>query len=153
MKEHDFVRDHLTLAAAGALSPTEQRRVEEHLRQCETCRIEFGEWTQLAGALRELPIPMAPAKLVVQTQRLLAHAAVLKGKYAGRLGLALLISFSWMFAFVTFEFVRQLNSPLAKWLDVSSSTFWFIYIGVTWFATALAAGLLGKHWRQEGRTA
>ena len=45
-----------------------------------------------------------------------------------------------------------LATPLAQWLDVSSTTVWVAYIGVTWFATALAAGLLGKHWRQEGRT-
>jgi anti-sigma factor RsiW len=152
MKEHFVIRDLLTLAAADALAPDEQRRVEEHLRHCESCRAEFGEWMRLAGALKELPIPMAPAKLVIQTQRLLSHAAVLRGRQASQLGLAFLVLFSWMFAFVTFRFVRLLDIPLAQWLDVSSTTVWVLCIGVTWFATALAAGLLGKHWRQEGRT-
>lgn len=152
MNEHFVVRDLLTLAAAGALDPAEQRRVEEHLRQCESCRAELGEWTQLAYALKELPTPMASPKLVIRTQRLLLHAAALRGRQASRLGMALLIAFSWMFAFVTLGFVRLLDLPLAQWLDVSSTTVWIVYIGVTWFATALAAGLLGKHWRQEGRT-
>ncbi len=152
MKEHAVIRELLTLAAAGVLAPAEQRRVEEHLVHCESCRAEFDEWTQLSGLLKELPTPMAPSRLVIQTHRLLSHAAVLRGQQASRLGLALLILFSWMFAFVTLGFVRLLDIPLAQWLDVSSTTVWIAYIGVTWFATALAAGLLGKHWRQEGRT-
>jgi anti-sigma factor RsiW len=153
MKEHFIVRDLLTLAAADALTAAEQRLVEKHLRHCDACHAEFSEWMQLAGALRELPIPMAPARLVIQTQRLLSHAAVLKGRQASRFGLAFLVLFSWMSAFVTLRFVRLLDIPLARWLDVSSTTVWITYIGLTWFATALAAGMLGKHWRQEGRTA
>jgi anti-sigma factor RsiW len=140
------------IGVADALAPAEQRLVEKHLRHCDACRAELGEWMQLAGALRDLPIPMAPASLVIQTQRLLSHAAVLKGRQTSRFGLAFLVWFSWMFAFVTFRFVRLLDMPLAQWLDVSSTTVWVAYLGVTWFATALAAGLLGKHWRQEGRT-
>jgi anti-sigma factor RsiW len=153
MKEHFAIRDLLTLAAAELLTPAEQRRVEEHLSACEACRAELSEWTQLVGALKQLPIPMAPARLVTRTQRLLFHAALLKRQQASRLGLTLLILFSWMFAFATVQFIRLFDIPLAQWLDVSSTTVWIIYIGATWLATALAAGVLGRCWRQEGRTA
>jgi predicted anti-sigma-YlaC factor YlaD len=152
MNEHIYARDRLTLAAAGMLSPAEQRRVEAHLDHCEECRNELDEWAILTGALKELPIPQAPPRLVIQTQRLLSHAAAAKKSQASQLGLALLVVFSWMVAFMTVGFVRVFDLPLARWLDLSSTTLWIIYIGITWLATALAAGLLGKHWQREGRT-
>lgn len=152
MKEHIFVRDLLTLAAAGLLDDTEQRRVEAHLDHCEACRTELGEWALLAGALKELPTPQASPRLVIQTQRLLSHTAAAKKHQANQLGLALLVMFSWMIVFMTVGFVRMFDIPLARWLDVSSTTVWFTYVGITWFSTALAAGLLGQRFQREGRT-
>jgi len=152
MKEHLIVRDLLTLAAAGMLDPAEERRVQNHVGKCESCRAELGEWVHIAGALNELPTPQASPRLVIQTQRLLLHTASAKKRQASQLGMALLVAFSWMVAFMTLGFVRMLDMPLAQWLDVSSTTVWVTYIGITWFATALAAGLLGKHWQREGRT-
>jgi hypothetical protein len=90
--------------------------------------------------------------MVLQTQRLLRHATALRKQPGSRLGLALLVVFSWIFTFVSLGFIRLLDIPVALWLDVSSTTLWVSYIGLTWLATALAAGLLGKHWQQEGRT-
>ena len=152
MKEHSKTRDLLILAAAGALDPGDQRRVEEHLRQCEACPAELSAWIWLVGTLKELPTPQAPPRMILQTQRLLRHAAALRQQPASRLGLALLVVFSWMLTFVTVGFFWLLDIPVARWLDVSSTTVWVVYIGLTWLATALAAGLLGKHWQQEGRT-
>jgi anti-sigma factor RsiW len=152
MKEHIFVRDLLTLAAAGMLDAAEQRRVEAHLDHCEACRAEFGEWDLIAGALKEMPTPQAPARLILQTQRLLSHQEAARRHQASQLGLALLVVFSWMAAFMTVGFVRMFDIPLARWLDVSSTTLWVTYVGITWFSTALAAGLLGKRYLQEGRT-
>ena len=152
MNEHNRIRDLLTMAAAGLLDPPEQRQVEEHLQQCPICSSEFNKWSEIAGALRELPIPGAPAGLVLRTQRLLAQAAFAKQNRISRLGLALLIIFSWIVTFATFGFMQLLHAPLARWLDVSSTALWVTYLGLTLLATALAAGMLGKHWRQEGKT-
>jgi anti-sigma factor RsiW len=152
MDEHSVVRELLTLAAASALAPAEQRRVEEHLQRCEICHAELSGWMQLTKALEQLPIPMAPPRLVARTQRLLSHTAILQSRRSSRLGLALLTLFSWVFAIATVVFVRSLNIPLAQWLEVSSTTMWIIYFGATWFGTALAAGLLAKYWRQESGT-
>ena len=152
MKEHIKARDLLALSAAGVLDPAEERRVEAHLRHCESCRAEFSVWNLLAGALKDLPTPQAPPRMVLQTQRLLKHTAALRQQSGSKLWLAILVAFSWMVAFVTLGFVRLLDIPVAQWLDVSSTTLWVVYIGLTWLATALAAGLLGKHWQQEGKT-
>ena len=152
MKEHFIIRDLLSLAAAGMLEPSEQRRVDEHLRHCEACRAEFGAWTSLAGALKELPTPQAPPRLVFQTQRILVYAAAHRGYRWSRIGLACLILFSWLVTLATLACVGLLDIPVARWLDMPSTTVGVAYIGVTWLATALAAGLLGKHCRQEART-
>jgi anti-sigma factor RsiW len=151
MNEHFTVRDLLALAAADLLEPSEQRRIEKHLYTCETCRADFDEWTRLASALKELPTPQAPPRLVRQTQRILAYAASFQGHQLSRLGLTLLVLFSWIITLITFRFVSLLDIPLAKWLNISSTTIWVAYIGGTWLATALAVGLIGKHRQQEGK--
>jgi anti-sigma factor RsiW len=152
MKEHLVIRDLLGLAAAHLLEPAEEEQVQKHLNHCEACRAELGEWSRLAEALQGLPIPQAPPRLVLQTQHLLSQAARAQKGQTSRLALALLVVFSWMVAFMTVGLVRMFDMPLARWLDVSSTTVWIAYVGITWFATAIAAGLLGKHWQQEGRT-
>lgn len=152
MKEHLIVRELLTLAAADMLDPAEEARVQNHLRSCAECRAEQNEWGLIMGALQSVPIPQASPRLVLQTQRLLSHSISAKKNQASRLGLALLVVFSWMVTFMTVRFVRMFDIPLARWLDVPSSAVWFAYNGMTWLATALAAGLLAKHWQQEGRT-
>jgi anti-sigma factor RsiW len=152
MKEHLKARDLLVLAAAGVLEPAEHRRLEEHLFRCEACRAEFEEWSCLAGTLKDLPTPQAPPRMVLQTQRLLKHAASLRQKEGSKLWLALLVVSSWMLTFISVGFLWLLDIPIARWLDVSSTTLWVVYIGLTWLATALAAGMIGKHWQQEGRT-
>jgi anti-sigma factor RsiW len=158
MKEHLIVRDLLGLAAAGALDPPEQRRVEEHLRQCEECRAELNSWNRLAGALKDLPTPQAPHKLILQTRRLLEiHAAGGREHRESRLVLAFLATFSWVVMSLNWRLVRWLDIRLAHWLDVSSTAAWVAYIGVIWLATALAAGLMAKygliakHAQQEGK--
>jgi anti-sigma factor RsiW len=152
MKEHLITQELLTLAAAGVLNEAEQRQVEQHLQGCEACRAEFDEWIRVAGALKELPIPQAPPRLVVQTQRLLTHFAGIKRRQSSQAGIALLIASSWVFALMTIELFRLFDMPLAEWLKISATTAWITYIGLTWLAAAIAAGLLGKHWRREGRT-
>ena len=152
MKEHTVIRDLLALAAAHMLEPSEEERVQKHLNHCEACRTELHEWLLIAGALKELPLPQAPPRLATQTTRLLSHVAFARKQQASQLGIAFLIAFSWLVAFMTVEFFRLFDMSLAQRLNVSSTTVWVAYIGVTWLATALAAGLLGKHWQREGKT-
>ncbi len=153
MKEHAKVQALLTLAAAGALDPPDQQRVEAHLRNCKECRTELDSWTMLAATLKQLPTPQARPRMVLQTRRLLEIcAADSNGFHKNRLVPALLILFSWATMLLTFRVVRFFDMPVANWLDVSSTTVWIAFIGITWMATALPAGLIIKHLRREGRT-
>jgi anti-sigma factor RsiW len=153
MKDHSIVRDLLALASAGALSPSERQEVEEHLRHCEMCRAELNDWSRLVGALREIPTPQARPKMVLQTRRILEiYAAQGKGFYRSRLVPIVLVLFSWITMIMTWQVVHFLNVPLARWLDISSTTVWIAFIGITWPASALAACLLVKNSRQEGKT-
>jgi anti-sigma factor RsiW len=149
MKEHPIVRDLLSLAAAGILDPAEQRRVETHLHECESCRDELGGWIRLTGALKELPTPQAPPRLVLQTQRILAYASSCRSRQTSRVGLTILVLFSWVITYMTLKFVSLLNIPLAQWLNISSTTVWVTYIGMSWVATAFAVGALVKRRQQE----
>jgi anti-sigma factor RsiW len=152
MKEHAVIRDLLILAAAGALNPVEERRVEEHLRHCEECRIELNGWTRLAGALRQIPTPQAPSKLVFQTCRLLeARAAAIRARRGNWLAPALLILFSWIAAALNWRFIQLFDSQLSHRLNLSSATLWVVSIGITWLAAGIAACVLAKHSPREGR--
>jgi len=152
MKEHKEIRDLLSLAAAGVLDSDEQRRVEEHLLRCEACRAELNGWMSLASALEKVPTPQAPPDLVPQTRRLLERHSALASKRRETRLLPALVVFSWAMMILNFGLVRLLDAPLTRLLTISSATLWVAYIGITWLTTAVAAGLLVKHARQEGRT-
>ncbi len=153
MKEHIIIRDLLSLAAADALDPAEQRQVAEHLRLCEVCRAELDTWTRIAGVLRELPAPSVPPKLALQTRRRLeAHAAAGRSLHGSRFLPVFLVLFSWIVTVLTWRLMGLLDIPLIRWLDVSSTIGWVAYMGATWLVAALAAGLLGRHSQQEGKT-
>ncbi len=152
MKEHLIVRELLPLASADMLETDQEHLVQQHLLHCPECRAEYSQWNGIAGALKAIPIPQAPQRLVIQTRRLLYSTVSARKHQASKVGLSLLVIFSWMVAFMTLGFVRMLDVPLTRWLDVSSTTLWVVYIGISWFATALAAGILGKRYQQEGRT-
>jgi anti-sigma factor RsiW len=78
MNEHDAIVELLALAAAGVLSPEEERRVREHAARCAECAAELNRWQALAGEIGAVPVPQAPARLVAQTQARVA--AVLRSE-------------------------------------------------------------------------
>jgi anti-sigma factor RsiW len=149
MNEHAFVRDRLTLAAAGALDPAEQRRMEEHLRHCAGCRAEFEAWGRLGGALEALPTPQAPPGLLERTVRQLeARAAVRAERRYSRSLLAWVTVLGWAGTLLTW--------PLFQWLggvvDLPSQSVtevWIGYIVVSWMMTVVVAGLLAQRRRGE----
>jgi anti-sigma factor RsiW len=153
MKEHIEVRNLLSLAAADALNSAEQRQVERHLRQCEACRAEFNDWVGLTGALEKMPTPHAPANLVLRTRRLLERQAAVEKKQREMRFIPALVVFSWAAMYLNWRLVRLIDIPLTRWLDISATTMWTAYIGISWLATAaLAVGFLVQYARQEGRT-
>jgi anti-sigma factor RsiW len=145
MNQHAKFNNLLNLSAAGALEEDEHQQVQDHIVQCDSCHAEFSGWLKLINALKQLPTPQAPATLLLKTQRLLQLRMAARKEYRRNWAiLSFLILFSWMVAVLNWFFVRLLDIPLSRWLDVSSTTVWVAYIGLTWLATALAAGLLGK---------
>ena len=80
MSEHESHHDvagMLALAAAGALDGQEQRRLQEHVRECPVCRRELEIWSGYSQGLRQLPQPPIPAQLMERTRTRLVqeHAA------------------------------------------------------------------------------
>ncbi|HEY6554499.1 MAG TPA: zf-HC2 domain-containing protein, partial [Vicinamibacteria bacterium] len=63
----DHVTDRLGLAAAGALDPAEESRVQAHLAGCATCMAAAGQWRDLAEGLRSLPAPRPSRALLART--------------------------------------------------------------------------------------
>lgn len=158
MDEHAFVRDRLTLAAAGALDPAEQRQVEEHLRQCAGCRAEFQAWGRLGGTLEALPTPQAPPGLLERTRLQIERNAVLAGDRRQQRWL-----FFWLTVFACattvlswplFGFLGDLAGRFVdlSWTHVSVGEAWIVYMFVVGTVGALAVGLLGSRRMQEERT-
>jgi anti-sigma factor RsiW len=145
MNRHNKILKILDLSAAGALDENEQMQVENHIAQCDSCRAELSEWVVLTDALKHMPTPQAPSALIANMHRLLelrmAYQQESRWNWAI---LSFLVLFSWIAAVLNWFFVRVFDVPLAQWLDISSTTVRVAYIVLTWLATALAAGLLGK---------
>lgn len=156
MNEHTEIRDLLTLAAAGALDTDEQRRVQEHLRSCTTCKAEFEGWQQMTGALRELPTPEAPAGLVERTRRQLANQAAVRTEHRwDQVVLGCLSLFAWAITLLSWPVLQLVGDKLVQWLDIPFSNItlaWIVYSVLAWLATGVVAAFLGRRYQQEGRT-
>ncbi len=154
--EHNTIRGLLSLAAAGALDPGEQRRVEEHLLSCTECSREFQMWSQIAGSLAALPAPQAPAGLLARTRATLDAANVRKAElWRNQLLLAGLILFGWIVTLASFPVLHMAGNGVARWLDLPAARMgvwvnWYLVLG--WFTSGIAAGLLGLRSRHERRT-
>lgn len=149
MDVHALIRDRLTLAAAGALDATDQRQVEEHLRQCAACRAEFEAWGRLGGALEALPTPQAPPGLLERTIRQLEmRAQVRPERRYSRSLLAWITMLGWAATLLTWPIFQWLGGRL----DVppqSVTEVWIGYIVVSWMMSVVVAGLLAQRRRGE----
>jgi anti-sigma factor RsiW len=156
MDEHAEIRELLTLAAAGTLDADEQRRVEDHLRQCSDCHAELAAWQRLTGALEALPTPQAPLGLMERTRRQMEKRAAAKAEHRwNRRALVWLTVFAWISTVLTWPLFQLLAGRLGGVLDLSSrgvTQVWIGYMVVSWMTAAVVAGLLGQRRQQEGRT-
>jgi anti-sigma factor RsiW len=152
MDGHEEFRDLLTLAAAGALDAAGQRRVEDHLRQCQGCRVELETWQRLTGALKDMPTPQAPMGLVERTRRLMERqAAARAARRHQRLLLVWLTVFAWACTLLTWPLLRLLGGALdLPWSGMSLTEAWIGYVIVSWMMSVVVAGLLGRRHQQHG---
>jgi anti-sigma factor RsiW len=156
--EHDKIRELLTLAAAGALSPEGQKEVAAHLESCPECRAEFASWSRMAGALRQMPTPQAPMGLVERTRlKLETQAAINAERRQQRWFFFWLTAISWATTLLTWPLFQFLGGRLGEFIDLSWTHLgvlgaWIAYMLLVATVGGLAAGLLGKRRIEEERT-
>jgi anti-sigma factor RsiW len=147
----------LALAAAGALDPAEEARVEAHLRECTACAAEADAWRALAGELRRLPAPRPSRALVARTTDAVeARLAERSERAWNRAALGFLVAFAWTLAVLSWVIVDLANGALAFSLErsVGSTAAWYgAYVVAGWMTAGAAAVLLGRRTQAEGRVA
>jgi len=155
MSEHESMQAWLALAAAGALDIQEQRRLEEHIRECPACRRELEIWSGYSQGLRRLPQPALPAQLVERTRMRVAqqHAAAADRRW-DELMLGALALFAWTVG-LTFWFVAKvvtggelvfMGANLVRFGTWSAAS-----TVLVWLTAAVAALLLGRRRRELRR--
>ena len=151
------VADRLALAAAGALDPGEQERVDAHLRQCPECAGQADHWRALGAGLRDLPAPTPSPGLLARTRAAVERlGAEREERTWNRVALGFLIVFGWTLSGVAWLLLELVVGELAARLDqpLGPTAAWFMaYLVLGWVAAAAAAMLLGRHTHEEGRLA
>ncbi len=156
MSEHDSIRELLPLATARALDAAEQGRLERHLAECSACAVELDAWRDLAGGLKRLPTPQAPAGLVERTRtRVERQLAAEAERRWNQVVMAFLVLFAWTVTLVSWPIVRLLSEGVASWLDLRFAQAWLgfaVYTALGWLTAGAAAVMLGLRHRRERRT-
>jgi anti-sigma factor RsiW len=152
----DHVTDRLALAAAGALDPGEQSRVEAHLEGCAACAAAAAEWSRLAEGLRTLPAPRPSRALVARTVgQVEKHLAERSERAWTQAALGFLVAFAWTLTVLSWLFLDLFTGDLALRLGrpLGSTAAWYAaYMAAGWLTAGAAAVLLGRSTRDEGRT-
>jgi anti-sigma factor RsiW len=149
------VTERLALAAARALDPADEARVEAHLRECAACAAEAADWRRLAEGLERLPAPRPSRALVARTvEAVEAHLAERAERAWNRAALGFLVAFAWTLAVVAWLVLDLVTGVLALGLDrpVGLTVAWYAaYVIAGWLTAGAAAVLLGRRTREEGR--
>lgn len=155
MNEHEEIRNLLSLAAAGVLEETEEQRVAVHASRCPECAAELEGWQALAGGLRRLPTPQAPAALVERVRaRAAAELAAQVEERSTHRVLAFLVLFSWVIALASWPIVRFVTQEVLGWFHVQQ--IWLglaAYTVLGWLSAAVMAGFLASKQRAARRAA
>jgi len=153
MTEHQKIRELLSLAAADALEPNEDRLVSEHLRSCTDCAAQLEEWRLLAGGLRRLPTPQ-PRGVVVERARAMAQirlAEQIEHKW-NRAVMFGLITFAWVLTLMSWPVVKFISGGFLSMLDPRFSHTWLVFgvfTTLVWVGGGAAAVLLSMQQRRE----
>jgi anti-sigma factor RsiW len=149
------VTELLALAAAGALDPDEAAQVAAHLGGCEACAREAAAWQRAAAELRRLPAPRPSGALVARTlEAVEAQLAERAERAWNRAALGFLIAFAWTLLLLSWVVIDLVAGGLALRLDrpVGPTAAWYAaYVVAGWLAAGVAAALVGRHAREEGR--
>ncbi len=157
MTEHDEIRELLSLAAGGALSADEDRRLAVHLRSCSACAAELASWQAIGVELRRIPTPQAPAALVARTiARAQMRFAEESDRRSQRKVLALVIVFSWVFVALSWPLAQLLGHGWLSLLGFGFEQGWknfAVFTALCWLGGAAAAIVLANRRQHERRLA
>ena len=155
MNEHEQLRAMLALAAAGVLEADEQSRMDDHLRDCESCRRELDRWACYAQALRYLRPPTPPERLVERTRaRILAERSAAAERRSEGLLLGALAAFAWIVGVTVWFLVRLFTGGATAALEISLTQLLTWGAGSTilvWLTAAVATLMLGSRREPLGR--
>ena len=150
------VTDLLALAAARALDPVDEARVEAHLRECAACAGEAAQWRRIAEGLGRMAAPRPSRALVARTVEAVEQRLVERAERAwNRAALGFLVAFAWTLAVVAWLLVDLARGELALRLGgaMAPTAAWYAaYVVTGWLTAGAAAVLLGRGAREEGRT-
>ena len=143
MSEHNKIRELLTLAAAGALTSEEEKRVAEHLRSCVACSEQLEAWRSIATELYQLPSPQPSSRLVQET---LAHAQRKLAEQAehdwNRRIIISVVALAWLLMVASWPLLHFVSSGFGSLLGPLFGRTWISFAAFTalaWFAGGVAA--------------
>jgi anti-sigma factor RsiW len=150
------VTDRLALAAARALDPAEEARVQAHLRECAACATEAAAWRRLVEGLGRMPAPRPSRALVARTVEAVEERLAERAERRwNRAALGFLVAFAWTLAVVSWLLTDLVRGELALRLGsaMAPTAAWYAaYMVAGWLTAGAAAVLLGRSAREEGRT-
>jgi predicted anti-sigma-YlaC factor YlaD len=156
MSEHDKIRRTLALAASGDVSPEELRRLQAHLRRCDSCRHESEDLDLLAEALRQIPTPQPRQELILRVRELAESRLAVRREPAGDARvLAALVVVSWVVALATWPVVRLSVTWAMGWMFVPEGgirTALAAYSALGFLMAFVSAVAVGRRARVTGRT-
>jgi len=156
MTDHEVWGELAALAAAGALSPEEQRQFEDHARECGKCWEEFDVMQGIAEGLRRLPARRAPTGLAERTMRLVRdRAAEAAEQRWDNAVLAFLILLGWTVGLSFWAVARMLATGLPALLDsgfVRTLSWLAVSTVFAWMTAGAAAVALSRQRRLVRRS-
>lgn len=144
MNTHETNKARLALAAAGALTREELLEVQQHARECESCRGELESWGLYAQALRQQPQPVLPIDLVARTQaRVLRQREEAAERRQSNLMFGALAAFSWSINFAVWFVVRVWTGGVLEvyGTNLLSTGSWFVISSILACTTAAVAAV------------
>jgi predicted anti-sigma-YlaC factor YlaD len=144
MNTHETNKARLALAEAGALTREELLEVQQHARECESCRGELERWGLYAQALRQQPQPVLPMDLVARTQaRVLLAREEAADRRRSNLMFGAFAVFSWSLNFAAWYVARVVTGGVWEVLGTNlvSASSWFVMSSILACTTAAVAAV------------
>jgi anti-sigma factor RsiW len=157
VKEHDKLRDQLSLAAAGALPTDEEQRILQHAESCDECAAELAGWRMLTAGLRRLPTPQPSGEIVQRALTLATLRLREEAEYrSNRRVMAFLLVFAWILTLASWPVFHMLTSGVLLRIDPRFNQTWLAFAALScflWATGGVAAVLLARQRQSEGKTA